>query len=84
MPHRGRRAVLRATLANQETVALVSPTGSSTGSGTSVELLRGAGAPAAGPAVLALETGAPAWVVATAARRRPTTAPRIDRLDAAR
>ena len=55
---------LRAALSRGETVALVAdrPVG---GSGTAVELF---GSPARlpiGPAVLALETGAPAWVVAT-------------------
>jgi lauroyl/myristoyl acyltransferase len=55
---------LRAALARGETVALVADRAIG-GSGTAVELF---GAPARlpiGPAVLALETGAPVWVVAT-------------------
>jgi len=64
LPLEGAARELRATLGRGETVALVAdrPIG---GSGTAVELF---GAPArlpAGPAVLALETGAPAWLVAT-------------------
>lgn len=64
VPLAGAASVLRDTLERGETVGLVAdrPVG---GSGTTVELF---GAPArlpAGPALLALETGAPAWLIAT-------------------
>lgn len=64
VPLEGAARELRTTIGRGETVALVAdrPIG---GSGTRVELF---GAPArlpAGPAVLALETGAPTWLVAT-------------------
>ena len=64
VPLEGAAARVRAALANNETVALVADRTLS-GSGARVTLF---GAPArlpAGPAVLALETGAPTWVVAT-------------------
>jgi lauroyl/myristoyl acyltransferase len=64
IPARGAATELRAALERKEMVALVAdrPVG---GVGSSVELF---GAPArlpAGPAVLADETGAPAWLIAT-------------------
>jgi KDO2-lipid IV(A) lauroyltransferase len=64
IPIAGAAPELRAALERGETVALVAdrPLG---GSGTAVELF---GAPArlpAGPAVLALESGAPAWLIVT-------------------
>jgi KDO2-lipid IV(A) lauroyltransferase len=64
VPLEGAAAELRGALGRGETVALVAdrPVG---GSGTAVELF---GAPArlpAGPAVLALESDAPVWVIAT-------------------
>jgi KDO2-lipid IV(A) lauroyltransferase len=64
IPVQGAATALRAALSRGEAVALVAdrPVG---GIGTAVELF---GAPArlpAGPAVLALETGAPAWVAAS-------------------
>jgi KDO2-lipid IV(A) lauroyltransferase len=64
IPIAGAAPELRKTLERGETLALVAdrPVG---GSGTSVELF---GAPArlpAGPAVLALESGAPAWLIVT-------------------
>lgn len=61
---RAAAADLRATLGRGETIALVADR-AVTGGGARVELF---GAPArlpAGPAVLALESGAPAWLVAT-------------------
>ena len=64
VPLEGAAAKVRAALANNETVALVADRALS-GNGARVALF---GAPArlpAGPAVLALETGAPTWVVAT-------------------
>jgi KDO2-lipid IV(A) lauroyltransferase len=64
VPLQGAAAKARAALARNETVALVADRALS-GSGARVTLF---GAPArlpAGPAVLALETGAPTWVVAT-------------------
>jgi KDO2-lipid IV(A) lauroyltransferase len=79
VPLEGAAAKVRAALAKRETVALVSDRALS-GSGTRIDFF---GAPArlpAGPAVLALETRAPAWVVATrrAGNNYPT---RIYRLD---
>ena len=64
IPVAGAASALRSVLERGETVALVAdrPVG---GSGTAVELF---GAPArlpAGPAVLALESGAPAWLIVT-------------------
>lgn len=64
IPLAGAASALRAALAAGDSIALVSdrPVG---GSGTPVELF---GAPArlpAGPALLALETGVPAWLAAT-------------------
>jgi KDO2-lipid IV(A) lauroyltransferase len=64
IPLEGAATELRAALGRNEMVALVAdrPVG---GSGTAVELF---GAPArlpAGPAVLALESGAPAWLIVT-------------------
>jgi KDO2-lipid IV(A) lauroyltransferase len=64
IPTKNSAATLRASLARGETVGLVAdrPVG---GAGTAVELF---GAPARlpiGPAALALESGAPAWLVAT-------------------
>jgi len=79
VPLEGAAAKVRAALANRETVALVSDR-SLSGSGTRIDFF---GAPArlpAGPAVLALETRAPTWVVA--ARRAGANYPtRIFRLD---
>lgn len=79
VPLEGAAAKVRAALANHETVALVSDRPLS-GSGTRIDFF---GAPArlpAGPAVLALETRAPTWVVAT--RRAGANYPtRIYRLD---
>ena len=79
VPLEGAAAKVRSALARGETVALVADRALS-GNGARVELF---GAPArlpVGPAVLALETGAPAWVVATrrAGARYPT---RIERLE---
>lgn len=79
IPVAGAAAVVRDTLERGETVALVADRPIS-GKGVRVDLF---GAPArlpAGPAVLALETGAPTWLVATrrAGARYPT---RIERLD---
>jgi lauroyl/myristoyl acyltransferase len=64
VPLQGAAAKVRAALTRSETVALVADRALS-GSGARVELF---GAPARlpiGPAVLALETGSPTWVVAT-------------------
>jgi len=64
VPLEGAAAKVRAALSDNETVALVADRALS-GNGARVELF---GAPArlpVGPAVLALETGAPTWVVAT-------------------
>jgi KDO2-lipid IV(A) lauroyltransferase len=64
VPLEGAAAAVRGALARKETVALVADRALS-GNGTRVELF---GAPArlpAGPAVLAVESGAPTWVVAT-------------------
>jgi KDO2-lipid IV(A) lauroyltransferase len=91
VPLEGAAAKVRAALSNSETVALVADRALS-GKGARVELF---GAPArlpVGPAVLALETGAPTWVVATrragkSYRTRlvrlevPTTGKPRDRLD---
>ena len=72
---------LRASLARGETVGLVSdrPVG---GAGTAVDLF---GAPARlplGPAALALETGAPAWLVATRRAGRGEYRSRIEEIAA--
>ena len=79
IPLEGAAAKVRAALANRETVALVADRPLS-GSGARVELF---GAPArlpAGPAVLALESRAPTWVVAT--RRAGASYPtRIEKLE---
>jgi len=79
VPLEGAAAKVRAALANRETDALASDR-SLSGSGTRIDFF---GAPArlpAGPAVLALETRAPTWVVA--ARRAGAKYPtRIFRLD---
>jgi KDO2-lipid IV(A) lauroyltransferase len=64
VPLEGAAAAVRGALARNETVALVADR-ALRGSGARVEVF---GAPTrlpAGPAVLALETGAPTWVVAT-------------------
>jgi len=79
IPTRNSSTELRATLARGDTVGLVAdrPVG---GSGTAVELF---GAPARlplGPAVLALESGAPAWLVATRRVGRNYRA-RIERIE---
>ena len=71
---------LRRALANGETVALVAdrPIG---GAGASVELF---GAPARlpiGPAALAYETGAPAWLIATRRVGRRDYRSRIERIE---
>lgn len=64
VPIEGAAVKVRAALARKETVALVADRALS-GNGARVQLF---GAPArlpAGPAVLAVETGAPTWIVAT-------------------
>ncbi len=79
VPLEGAAAKIRAALANNETVALVADRALS-GSGARVELF---GAPArlpVGPAVLALETGAPTWIVA-ARRAGARYLTRIERLE---
>ncbi len=82
VPLKGAVAKVRDALARHETVALVADRTLS-GTGALVEFF---GAPArlpAGPAVLALETHAPAWVVA--ARRAGSKYPtRIERVEMAR
>ena len=79
IPLSGAAAKVRAALAANQTVALVADRALS-GTGARVDLF---GAPArlpAGPAVLAFETGAPTWVVATR-RAGARYATRIERLD---
>ncbi len=71
---------LRAALARNEAIALVAdrPVG---GSGTPVNLF---GAPARlplGPAVLALESGAPAWLIATRRAGKNEYRSRVERID---
>ena len=82
VPLEGAAAKVRDALAHNETVALVADRALS-GSGARVELF---GAPTrlpAGPALLALESKAPTWVVA--ARRAGAQYPtRIERLDVPR
>jgi phosphatidylinositol dimannoside acyltransferase len=79
IPARNSADELRASLARGETVGLVAdrPVG---GAGTFVELF---GAPARlplGPAALALETGAPAWLVATRRAGRGEYLARIEEI----
>lgn len=79
IPAKNSATELRASLARGETVGLVAdrPVG---GAGTAVELF---GAPARlplGPAALALETGAPAWLVATRRAGRGQYLARIEEI----
>ncbi len=80
IPLAGAAAGLRAALARNETIALVADR-SVGGSGSAVELF---GAPArlpAGPALLALESGAPAWLVATRRSGWGEYRTRLERID---
>ena len=64
IPLEGAAARLRAALAQGETIALVADRALS-GTGARVELFGAQARLPLGPAVLALETGAPTWLVAT-------------------
>ncbi len=79
VPLRGAAAKVRAALARNEAVALVADRALS-GSGARVEFFGAQARLPAGPAVLALETGAPAWVVATR-RAGAQYRTRIERLE---
>ncbi len=80
IPLKGAAAELRGALARNETIALVAdrPIG---GSGTRVELFGASARLPLGPAVLALETGAPAWLCATRRVGRGDYRTRIERID---
>lgn len=80
IPLAGAAAALRAALEHNETIALVADRAIG-GNGSTVELF---GAPArlpAGPALLALESGAPAWLVATRRHGWGEYRSRLERID---